>query len=108
MQIEKTRCNKHLLVETHLTESRIHHGLLNFSKAKAAMTAARTVGNTIYVVLLLQAELDMMSGVLHCEEEDYKISFSYFLEAFEALNTATDAKTANCLKYMIFMPTFKV
>jgi 26S proteasome regulatory subunit N6 len=32
------------------------------------------------VVPLLQAEIDEMSGILHCEEADYVTAYSYFLE----------------------------
>ena len=36
-------------------------------------------------VPLLQAEIDEMSGVLHCEEGDYVTAYSYFLEVLRPL-----------------------
>jgi hypothetical protein len=53
--------------------------------AKASLTAARTAANSIYVSPLLQAEMDEMSGVLHCEEGDNTTAFSYFLEVVIAI-----------------------
>ena len=94
--------DKQLLVETHLIEARIHHGLRNVSKAKAALTASRTAANSIYVAPSLQASIDSMSGVLHCEERDYNTAHSYFLEAFEQLDQMDDrVKALPCLKYMM-------
>ena len=93
--------DKQLLVETHLIEARIDHALRNLPKAKAALTAARTAGNSIYVVPAMQAELDQMSGVLHCEEGDYKTAHSYFLEAFEAFDSLSDPRSRKCLEYMM-------
>mmetsp|Transcript_638 Transcript_638/g.885 ORF Transcript_638/g.885 Transcript_638/m.885 type:complete len:340 (-) Transcript_638:540-1559(-) len=94
--------DKQLLVETHLQESKIHFGLRNTPKAKAALTASRTCANAIYVSPSLQATIDKMSGTLHCEEGDYNTAHSYFLEAFEQLDQLNDQERAvPCLKYMM-------
>lgn len=94
--------DKQLLVETHLMESKIHFGLRNLPKAKAALTASRTCANAIYVSPQLQATIDSMSGTLHCEEGDYDTAHSYFLEAFEQLDQLNDRDRAvPCLKYMM-------
>ena len=94
--------DKQLLVETHLMESKIHFGLRNVPKAKAALTASRTCANAIYVSPQLQATIDSMSGTLHCEEGDYDTAHSYFLEAFEQLDQLNDRDRAvPCLKYMM-------
>lgn len=94
--------DKTLLVEVHLVESKVHYGLRNFSKAKAALTASRTNANAIYVAPALQSQIDLMSGVLHCEEGDYDTAHSYFLEAFEQLDQLDDrVKAVPCLKYMM-------
>lgn len=68
--------------------------------AKAALTASRSASTSIYVVPLLQAELDEMSGTLHCEEGDVVTAYSYFLESYEALDNANDKRALTVLKYM--------
>lgn len=94
--------DKQLLVEAHLLESKVHFGLRNVPKAKAALTASRTCANAIYVSPSLQSTIDMMSGVLHTEEGDYDTAHSYFLEAFEQLDQMNDRDRAlPCLKYMM-------
>ena len=94
--------DKQLLVETHLMESKIHFGLRNVPKAKAALTASRTAANAIYVAPSLQASIDTMSGTIHTEEGDYNTAHSYFLEAFEQLDQMNEqAQAVPCLKYMM-------
>jgi 26S proteasome regulatory subunit N6 len=61
-----------VLIEVQLLESKVCHSLRNFPKARAALTSARTSANAIYCPPLLQASLDMQSGILHAEEKDYK------------------------------------
>ncbi|OCH93450.1 PCI-domain-containing protein [Obba rivulosa] len=93
--------DKMILTEVHLLESRVYRGIGNLSKAKAALTSARTAANSIYCPPHLQARLDLQSGILHAEDKDYSTAYSYFFEAFENLSTQDDPGALGALKYML-------
>jgi len=95
--------DKLLLVEIHLIECRIHYALKNMPKAKAGLTASKTNANAIHCPPLLQAEIDLMSGVLAAKEKDFRTAYSYFYEAFEAYHQSDSqvTKATNSMKYML-------
>ncbi|KAK9462855.1 uncharacterized protein V1516DRAFT_694861 [Lipomyces oligophaga] len=93
--------DKMVLVEVQLFESRVYHALRNIPKSRAALTSARTSANAIYCPTLMQASLDMQSGILHAEDKDYKTAYSYFLEAFDGFSGQDDSRAISVLKYML-------
>jgi len=93
--------DKGLLMEVQLFESRTYHALHNTPKAKAALTSARTTASGIYCPPKLQAALDLQSGILHGEEDDFKTAYSYFYEGFEGYDSIDNPKAISALKYML-------
>jgi 26S proteasome regulatory subunit N6 len=90
------------LVEVQLLESRVYHALGNVPKGRAALTSARTSAASVYTPPLLQAGLDMQSGMLHAEDQDFSTAFSYFIEAMEGYHSLDDAqKATSALQYML-------
>ncbi|KAI8870758.1 PCI-domain-containing protein [Ramicandelaber brevisporus] len=93
--------DKLLLVEVFMLEARAYFELKNRPKARASQAAARTEANAVYTPGITQAALDIMSGILHAEDNDYKTAYSYFFEAFEGYTRLDDKRAIPALKYMI-------
>ena len=99
----KKKEDKQLMVEVQLIESKVYHSLENIPKAKAALTAVKTIINSVYIVPHIQCKIDMMSGLISTDENDYGTAYSYFYECFEgyrSLNQLEDAGQA--FKFMLF------
>jgi len=94
--------DKLVLVEVQLLESRVYHALGNVPKGRAALTSARTSAASVYTPPLLQAGLDMQSGMLHAEDRDFNTAFSYFIEAMEGYHSQDETSRAtSALQYML-------
>ncbi|ODV97504.1 hypothetical protein PACTADRAFT_31 [Pachysolen tannophilus NRRL Y-2460] len=95
--------DKSSLVEVQLLESKIYFALKNFPKSRSSLTSARTSANSIYCPTNIQAELDLLGGVLNAEDKDFKTAYSYFYESFEnsILSGSSETQSIKILKYML-------
>ena len=96
--------DKDLLLEVQLWESRLFFSLKNVTKSEAALASAKTTANGIYVNPMLQALLDLQSGILHATNGDFGMAFSYFFEAYTQSTLAgevDDSVILDAFKYAL-------
>jgi len=101
LELKKIENNEQLL-RLRLVESKVYCSLSNLQKSRTALTNARTLSNAIFISQILQADLDMQTGLLNAfEHKDYKTAHSYLSESFEIYDLHNDMKAHRCLKHLI-------
>lgn len=94
-----------LLVDINLVATKIYLALENVPKAKASLTAVKTAATTVNLQPAVQADIDLLSGYIAAEEQDYPTGYSYFYEAYQGFNNLKSEKTKQILLYMLMCKT---
>jgi 26S proteasome regulatory subunit N6 len=90
------------LISLYVYESKAYYKIMNFAKAKSALTSARTLAVSTFCSSELQAQIDLFNGMYLCDERNYVTSFSYFLEALEGFSVDKKYNEAGIsLRYLI-------
>ncbi|KAF0266832.1 hypothetical protein FOG48_04017 [Hanseniaspora uvarum] len=76
--------DKASLIDLYILEFKNYYQLKNFVKAKNSLIACKTIIQSVYVNTLITAELDMLNGIIFCENKDYQTAYSYFYESFNS------------------------
>jgi 26S proteasome regulatory subunit N6 len=93
--------DKLLLVEIHILETKTHFMTQNIPRCKASLTSAKTNANAIHCPPLLQADIDLWSGIIAAHEHDGQTAYSYFYEAFEGFDLQGDSRALMSFQYML-------
>ncbi|KAM0672144.1 26S proteasome regulatory subunit rpn6 [Ordospora colligata] len=90
------------LITLHVYESKALYELKNISKSRACLTSARVLAVSAYCPSHLQAQIDLLSGMYICDERNYGVASSYFIEALEGFTLGKlDAEACVALRYLI-------
>jgi len=90
------------LITLYVYESKAFYEIKNVSKSKSCLTSARVLAVSSYCPPNLQAQIDLLSGIYICDERNYSVASSYFIEALEGF-TLDKMYVEGCLslKYLI-------
>ncbi|KAH9411160.1 putative PCI domain-containing protein [Ordospora pajunii] len=90
------------LITLHVYESKALYELKNISKSRACLTSARVLAVSAYCPSHLQAQIDLLSGMYICDERNYGVASSYFVEALEGFALGKlDTEACIALRYLI-------
>lgn len=90
------------LITLYVYESKAYYEVKDVSRSKSCLTSARVLAVSAYCPPQLQAQIDLLSGIYICDERNYGVASSYFIEALEGF-TLDKAHAEACLtlRYLI-------
>lgn len=86
----------------YVCECKAYYELRDLSRSRTSLTSARAMAVSTYCPSLLQAHIDLLSGMLICDDHFYSTAFSYFLEAIDGFTTSKEPEnTLTAIRYLI-------
>lgn len=81
-------------IRLYICESRAFYDLHDIAKSRSSLTSARILAVSSYCPYELQAQIDLLCGMLICDEKQYSTAYSYFLEAIDSFKLAKEPEGA--------------
>ncbi|KAL0266181.1 UNVERIFIED_CONTAM: hypothetical protein PYX00_011898 [Menopon gallinae] len=81
-------------IRLYICESRAFYDLQDIAKSRSSLTSARILAVSAYCPYELQAQIDLLCGMLICEEKQYSTAYSYFVEAIDSFKLAKEPEGA--------------
>ncbi|CAD25591.1 similarity to HYPOTHETICAL PROTEIN YMJ5_CAEEL [Encephalitozoon cuniculi GB-M1] len=90
------------LITLYVYESKAFYEIKSVSKSKSSLTSARVLAVSAYCPPQLQAQIDLLNGIYICDERNYGVASSYFIEALEGFTLGKmDVEACVSLRYLI-------
>ncbi|CDR97294.1 PCI domain containing protein, putative [Babesia bigemina] len=80
--------DKPLLLDIHLVQAKACLLVRNLVRMKIALSNAKNIASNINTPTYVNAEIDLLSGLVCLSEKDYSTAYSYFFEAYEGFHMA--------------------
>lgn len=89
------------LIRLMVCESRAYMALKNVPRAKSALISARALAVSTFCPSILQANIDLLSGMHLCDEKNAETAYAYFIESFDGYVLEKSVECMIVARYLI-------